>query len=502
MKLWRTTKRFLHLMVREYHRHDLLSMASSLSYATLFALVPIFAIILGVLGLVRDGLYTEIFISTLKDLIPAVAGMNELLDAVREIAGNARAIVGVGLLMFVGTGFFMFITVVRDFNRIWGVERARSLMARFSGFVTALILVPILIILSLYVNLYVGRTVDTLGNVVYGTVESETAGNDGPAGISAVPGGVSGAAEEDGNKSPDATAAGEGETEYSLAEPLIQSRDRLVYDSENPDVVSKEVEQYRSGGMAVKLALRLSSLLLAILGMSAVYYFFPNLKVQWKAALAGGLMAGIALEIGTYLFRIYAGMTSTVLLKIYGTLLAIPLAIGWMWILWVIVLLGAVVGYVVQHFSELSDQVDMERNEIKGDLFIALLVTIETAGRYNQGRSTEGLAEDMAVRSGVPAFKVKAVLAELLEKGVLVSVDGREGEFVPGRGMETLTVDQIVFPMVGELFSVPQALGDERNQAILEILEEAGFALRSSLEKTTLAELASGEMEAPARESE
>ena len=87
-------KRFMKLVIVEYRKHNLPNMASSLSYTTLLALVPVFAIVLGVVGLVRDGIYTEMFITTLKNQVPAVAGMANLVDAIREIAGSAKAIVG------------------------------------------------------------------------------------------------------------------------------------------------------------------------------------------------------------------------------------------------------------------------------------------------------------------------------------------------------------------------------------------------------------------------
>ena len=90
------------------------------------------------------------------------------------------------------------------------------------------------------------------------------------------------------------------------------------------------MQEYRSGKMPVKIALRLTSLLLSILAMSALYFLLPNRRVKWWAALSGGIFAGIFLELGNYLFRVYAGMSSTVLMKIYGTLLAVPLGLGWL----------------------------------------------------------------------------------------------------------------------------------------------------------------------------
>jgi len=271
------------LIIREYHRYNLLSMASALSYTTLLALVPVFAIVLGVVEIIREGMYSEMFISTLKNQIPAVAGMGDLVDAIREIAGDAKAIVGVGMVMFIATGFFLFVTVVKDFNRIWRVEKPRSFLARLSGFITAVILVPLLMILSLYVNLYVARTVDTLESAVASRPASESL----PQTDRVMP----------PVKIGDGDEAGSGPGEDALAEPgtlstregegpLSITRDRLIHDSDNPDEVSREVEEYRSGKTVVQVALRITSLLINILAMSAMYFLLPNRRVKWWAALS------------------------------------------------------------------------------------------------------------------------------------------------------------------------------------------------------------------------
>lgn len=466
--------RFVSLVWAEYHRHNIMGMASSLSYTTLLSLVPVFAILLGVIGLIREGMYTEMFISTLKNQIPAVSGMDNLVDAIRSVAGDAKAILGFGLLMFIGTGFFLFINVVKDFNRIWRVEKSRSIVARLSGFITAIILVPMLMVLSLYVNLYVARTVDTLD-----------------AAMARRPLAESSAKRDIQAETIDEDRSGTGgEEEVSPAEDSFPvSPGNLRYDSDNPDEVSREVESYRSGNTAVRISLLLTSLLLNILAMSTIYTLLPNRKVMWWAALSGGVFAGVILELGNYFFRLYAAMSSSVLLKIYGTLLAVPLGLLWLWILWIIVLLGAVVCYVSQHFSVLSEQADLEDRDRDNDLFIGLLLTIEAAERYHRGIGAGNLAEAVSVETGFSEVLVRDVLSRLVEKRVLVAVEGRNDEYIPARGITAITLDQIVFPILGELFNVSAARGYERNDRIIRILEGAGYALKSSLDRITLGEL-------------
>ncbi len=487
--LWVLVKRFMRLLVVEYRKHDLPNMASSLSYTSLLALVPVFAIVLGVIGLVREGIYTEIFISTLKNQVPAVAGMSNLIDAIREVAGSAKAIVGVGLLMFLGTAFFLFLTIVRDFNRIWSVEKSRSIAARLSGFITAVILVPLLMILSIYVNLYVARMVNTLETAVaHQSVIEFPQGN-----TTEPPTSVMEREQLPEHTPEDGVTVSDDNESWPTEDPLILSKDRILYDTQNPDKVSREIQGYRSGKTPVKIALRLTSLFLSILAMSALYFLLPNRRVKWWAALSGGIFAGIFLELGNYLFRIYAGMSSTVLMKIYGTLLAVPLGLGWLWILWVIVLLGSVVAYVMQHYQDLYEKAELENRYIDRDLYIALLLMAETAERFNRGDSTSGMVEGISVQTGCSGWLVRGILAKLMKSGVIAAVEGKKDEYLPGRSIESLTLDQIVLPVLGNVFSTPSGIDSYKSRVIKRVLEDAGFALRASLEKTALDEVVLGE---------
>jgi membrane protein len=73
-----------------------------------------------------------------------------------------------------------------------------------------------------------------------------------------------------------------------------------------------------------------------------LYTVVPNVPVLWRSALAGGLFAAVLLEIAKYLFA--ASMkTFTAYQIIYGAIAALPIFLIWIYISWVIVLLGAIV---------------------------------------------------------------------------------------------------------------------------------------------------------------
>ena len=73
-----------------------------------------------------------------------------------------------------------------------------------------------------------------------------------------------------------------------------------------------------------------------------LYTVVPNVPVLWRNALAGGLFAAVLLETAKYLFA--ASMkTFTSYQIIYGAIAALPIFLVWIYISWVIILLGAIV---------------------------------------------------------------------------------------------------------------------------------------------------------------
>jgi len=73
-----------------------------------------------------------------------------------------------------------------------------------------------------------------------------------------------------------------------------------------------------------------------------IYAAVPAERVPFRFALVGGLLAGAAFEIAKYGFRFYvvhfAGYQA-----IYGTLAILPLFLIWLYLSWIIVLVGAAV---------------------------------------------------------------------------------------------------------------------------------------------------------------
>ncbi len=81
---------------------------------------------------------------------------------------------------------------------------------------------------------------------------------------------------------------------------------------------------------------------LIALGVAALFHYVPNTHVRWRHALIGGLFVAIGFAGAKRLLALYFGTVPTYNM-IYGAFATVPIFLVWIYLSWVIVLLGAVV---------------------------------------------------------------------------------------------------------------------------------------------------------------
>ena len=94
------------------------------------------------------------------------------------------------------------------------------------------------------------------------------------------------------------------------------------------------------GNVAGALFYTILSVALTTAGFTFLYMAVPNRYVDWRDALAGGMVAGMAFELAKRGFAIFITQFPTYS-KIYGALAALPLFLLWVYLSWVITLIGA-----------------------------------------------------------------------------------------------------------------------------------------------------------------
>ncbi|NYG34203.1 YihY family inner membrane protein [Sphaerotilus montanus] len=94
------------------------------------------------------------------------------------------------------------------------------------------------------------------------------------------------------------------------------------------------------GGVSFLLGLIELGLMAA--GMSALFKFVPNTQVRWSHAALGGVFVAVGFELAKRGLAWYLGLAPTYT-TIYGAFATVPILLSWIYLGWVIVLLGAVI---------------------------------------------------------------------------------------------------------------------------------------------------------------
>lgn len=256
---WRNTA----LTLRERFREDRLGLtASSLTFTTIIALVPLVTVALAVFtafpmfGKLQEVLQKWLVESLIPDNIA-----RQVLGYLTQFAGKASRLGAVGLAVLFATALSLVFTIDRTLNGIWRVRRPRPLGQRLLIYWAALTLGPVLLAGSLTI------------------------------------------------------------TSYLLS-------------------ASRGVVGEMPGG--VRFMLDLLEFFMVAGGMAATYYYVPNTPVKWGHAWTGGIFAAAGIELAKKLLAIYVKAVPTYS-AVYGAFATVPILLVWIYVVWVIVLLGAVI---------------------------------------------------------------------------------------------------------------------------------------------------------------
>jgi len=148
------------LSTRAFIQDRLSVKASALTYSILFAIIPMFALIVaigrgfGVESMIEKSLQ-ESFIAQ-ANMIPTVMGfVQRYLETTQ-----GGLFIGVGLVVLLVSVMNFFIQVELAFNGIWQVKKPRSIINQFTMYFSALFIVPVFIVLSSGFTIYFNAIIE------------------------------------------------------------------------------------------------------------------------------------------------------------------------------------------------------------------------------------------------------------------------------------------------------------------------------------------------------
>jgi membrane protein len=323
---WLDTARTL----RQRFREDRLGLtASSLTFTTLIALVPLVTVMLAVFTAFPMFATFQVALQKyfLQSLVPDSIA-KPVLGALTQFATKANRLGTVGLVLLVLTALALILTIDRTLNAIWRVRKPRPIAQRVLVYWAAVTLGPLLLGVSLSITSY---------------AISASQGF-----VGAMPGGVS---------------------------------------------------------------LLLGSLEFALLAaaMSGLFHYVPNTYVRWRDALAGGLFVAVGFELAKRGFAWYIASVPTYS-TVYGAFATVPIFLIWIYLGWVIVLLGAV---IAAYAPSLQMHVVRHRATPGYRFSLALAVLRELAGA--RGGAAHGLTlTQVAQRLSTDPLQIDPIVEALV----------------------------------------------------------------------------------------
>ena len=92
----------------------------------------------------------------------------------------------------------------------------------------------------------------------------------------------------------------------------------------------------------VRFLLDVVQFFLVAFGMAALYRYVPNTYVKWSHAWAGGIFVAAGIALAKKVLSVYLSQVPTYSL-IYGAFATLPILLVWIYVAWIIVLMGAVI---------------------------------------------------------------------------------------------------------------------------------------------------------------
>lgn len=244
-------------------------------------------------------------------------------------------------------------------------------------------------------------------------------------------------------------------------------------------ILALPVFSTQEGQWLSSLTLRMTPFLIELGAITAIFRVVPHRSVEWRHAFAGAFIAALLLEVikwglGLY-FASFDGYQ-----RLYGAVAALPILLLWIYLCWVVVLLGASFASAVSAFR-------YQPVAMRLPLGYELYALLRLLGRFAQARAQgEGLhtARILELEPLLTDNLLQDLLSQLGMIGLVVRAES--GEWLLARDLDTLTLAEL-YEACQLRIPVAEAhlpcRDDELGIAAMAVLDELRIPLRDLLKR-------------------
>jgi len=354
--------RALVLVGRGFRGEAISLRASALTYLTLFALVPLLAVLYSVVDLFSGETQIHYRVQTFVNAQLGVGAGAAIAGALTSFSSKAtvKTLGAIGFAVLLVSIISLLWNIESAFNHIYAVKKPRSPLQRLLKYWSFLTLGPMFLSLSIYVTWTISRMQD------------------------------------------------------------IHAAHNQPNHSELLHVLAA-----------------LSSVAITYLGLAFLYKVIPNARVRLRSALLAAFVAGTLWELAKFLFAWGSGRMVQVH-RIYGSLAVLPITLTWIYISWVIALVGCRLCYAMDASRKPEPHPALQAAAAR-EAFVARL-TVALA-QLQRELGTPVRAKALASELCVMARLVREGLAALARAGL--AVETKQGGWLLSRDPARITLAQV-----------------------------------------------------------
>ena len=188
---------------------------------------------------------------------------------------------------------------------------------------------------------------------------------------------------------------------------------------------------------------RLLPYILIIAAFCFVYVLVPNTRVKVKSALYGAIIAGILWRATGVLFASFAA-SSTGFTAIYSSFAILLLFMIWLYLGWLILLIGASICYYHQHPESLRWELEPAELDAQMQENLAFLLMIEIGKAFNHPEKQSPTGNDLIHGLCIPYNMTKRMLNNLEVCGLIVKVKDKESRYLPAQSIDQIKLVDIL----------------------------------------------------------
>lgn len=219
-----------------------------------------------------------------------------------------------------------------------------------------------------------------------------------------------------------------------------------------------------------------------------MYAFIPNTKVSLRAAAIGGVVAGVSWSASGELFTAIVVHSSRTM-AIYAGFAIVIVGLMWLYLSWLILLLGVQLAFYIQHPQFLRSDHGEPRltSSLKERLALSLMYLV---GKDFRSTGPAWTLQRLAGELDVPGTALGPVVASLERRGLLVATEAEK--LVPGKDLGSIGLAEILDAVRNDSEGPHGAQGRCLPPADA-VAREAEAAIRASMNGRTLKDLVGGD---------